>query len=105
MRKVHGLDLSQHAPKHLDTFAGSRFDWVVSLCDRVREVCPEFPGAPEAVHWSIPNPASASADELDALFREVADEIAMRVDYLLAAIADRSAARTTNRRRSNARHP
>src|SRR6267142_560939 len=56
MRDEHGLDLAGHAPKHLDLFADRRFDWVISLCDRVREVCPEFPGHPETIHWSIPNP-------------------------------------------------
>ena len=38
-------------------FTGRRFDYVISLCDRVREVCPEFPGGPELIHWSIPDPA------------------------------------------------
>ena len=58
MRDEHGLDLAGHASKHLDVFADQRFDWVISLCDRVREVCPEFPGHPETIHWSIPNPAT-----------------------------------------------
>ena len=42
--REHGLDISERRPKHLDTFAGQRFGYVISLCDRVREVCPEFPG-------------------------------------------------------------
>src|SRR5215813_12684964 len=57
MRDEHGIDLSGCVSKHLDVFVGQRFDCVISLCDRVREVCPEFPGHPESVHWSIPNPA------------------------------------------------
>ena len=58
MRDEHGIDLAGHASKHLDVFADQRFDWVISLCDRVREVCPELPGHPETIHWSIPNPAT-----------------------------------------------
>src|SRR5262245_8496706 len=53
MSEEHGIDLAGHHPKHFDSFAEKRFDWVISLCDRVREVCPEFPGQPETVHWSI----------------------------------------------------
>ena len=34
-----------------------RFDVVITLCDRVREVCPDFPSPPELVHWSMPDPA------------------------------------------------
>jgi len=54
----------------------------------VREVCPEFPGHPGYVHWSIPDPAAAGDDEQATLpaFREVAAELEMRVSYLLAGL-------------------
>ena len=47
MRDEHGIDLAGRESKHLSVFADQHFDWVISLCDRVREVCPEFPGDPE----------------------------------------------------------
>ena len=56
MRK-RGIDISGNRTKHLDEFVGQRFDMVITLCDRVREVCPEFPSHPRLVHWSIPDPA------------------------------------------------
>jgi ArsR family transcriptional regulator, arsenate/arsenite/antimonite-responsive transcriptional repressor / arsenate reductase (thioredoxin) len=90
MREEHGLDLTGHASKHLDVFDGQRFDWVISLCDRVREVCPEF-GRPAMIHWSIPNPAVGDADD-DAtypLFQQTAAELATRIGFLLAVLADR----------------
>jgi protein-tyrosine-phosphatase len=92
MRDEHGLDLSAQASKHLDVFADQRFDWVISLCDRVREVCPEFPGHPETIHWSIANPAAGDADD-DAsypLFQQTAAELATRIGFLLAVLADRT---------------
>ncbi len=94
MRDEHGLDLAGHASKHLDVFADQRFDWVISLCDRVREVCPEFPGHPETIHWSIPNPAAGDADD-DAtypLFQKTAAELATRIGFLLAVLTDRTPA-------------
>ena len=55
LRDELGVDPDAHQPKHLDLFTGQRFDWVISLCDKVREVCPELPGDP-TVHWSIAGP-------------------------------------------------
>ncbi len=88
MREGYGLDLAGHKSKHLDVFAGRRFDWVISLCDRVREVCPEFPHRPQTVHWSIANPVTGGSDaETYPLFRQTAAELAERIDFLLAMIA------------------
>jgi len=91
MRDEHGLDLTSHSSKHLDVFAGQRFDWVISLCDRVREVCPEFPGAPETIHWSIPNPVTGDADDVSyPLFQATAAELVTRIGFLLAVIGERT---------------
>jgi len=79
-----GIDLSRAAPKHLDQFTGQRFDRVITLCDRVREVCPEFPGHPRPVHWSIPDPAAAGEP---SAFERVADELGRRIGYLLHTLA------------------
>jgi ArsR family transcriptional regulator, arsenate/arsenite/antimonite-responsive transcriptional repressor / arsenate reductase (thioredoxin) len=89
MRDPYGLDLASHASKHLDLFAGERFDWVISLCDRVREVCPEFSGHPQTIHWSIANPATGDSDDVTyPLFQQTAAELATRIEFLLAALAD-----------------
>jgi len=77
----YGIDLTGARPKHLDTFAGHRFDHVITVCDRVREVCPEFPGHPRMVHWSIPDPAR-DPDGYPA-FQRVAAELSERIGFLL----------------------
>ncbi|MFI5316749.1 MAG: ArsR family transcriptional regulator [Myxococcota bacterium] len=90
MRDECGIDLSSHVSKHLGVFADQRFDWVISLCDRLREVCPEFPGHPETIHWSIPNPADGEGDD-DArypAFQRTAAELETRIGFLLAMLAD-----------------
>ena len=53
-----GIDIGANRTKHVDELLGQRFDVVITLCDRVREVCPEFPSHPELVHWSVPDPRS-----------------------------------------------
>jgi ArsR family transcriptional regulator, arsenate/arsenite/antimonite-responsive transcriptional repressor / arsenate reductase (thioredoxin) len=80
-----GIDLTRARAKHLDRYAGRRFDYVITLCDRVREICPEFPGHPEPVHWSIPDPAR-EPDGYPA-FQRTAAELATRVGFLLYRIA------------------
>ena len=91
MRVEHGIDLTGHRPKHLSALAGQRFDRVVTLCDRVREVCPPWPGEPETAHWSIPDPAAGHPDGDDEAsypaFQQAADELETRVGFLLAATA------------------
>jgi protein-tyrosine-phosphatase/DNA-binding transcriptional ArsR family regulator len=90
MREEHGIDIAGQRSKHLRLYARSRFDRVISLCDRVREVCPEFPGRPETIHWSIADPATASPDGENeasyAAFQHTAAELETRVGFLLAAL-------------------
>jgi DNA-binding transcriptional ArsR family regulator len=38
--RERGIDISGRRSKHLSEFSGQHFDYVISLCDRVREVCP-----------------------------------------------------------------
>jgi protein-tyrosine-phosphatase/DNA-binding transcriptional ArsR family regulator len=86
--RTHGIDLAGRRSKHLSEFTGRRFDYVISLCDRVREVCPEFPGGPELVHWSIPDPARAPGTDAETLpaFERTAAELRARIGFLITAI-------------------
>jgi protein-tyrosine-phosphatase/DNA-binding transcriptional ArsR family regulator len=81
--RERGIDLADRRSKHLSEFSHGRFDYVISLCDRVREVCPEFPGGPELIHWSIPDPARE--DTLPA-FERTATELSIRIGFLMEAI-------------------
>lgn len=91
-----GVDISDRSTKSLTRFARSRFDRVITLCDKVREVCPEFPGWPVASHWSIGDPAAAGANDEATYpaFQHVADEIDSRVALLLADLRTRPLERT-----------
>jgi protein-tyrosine-phosphatase/DNA-binding transcriptional ArsR family regulator len=82
MRERFGIDIAGQRVKHLEEFTGRRFDHVISLCDRLREVCPEFPGPPELIHWSIPDPAAEGSGEYPA-FERTAAELDTRVRFLL----------------------
>ena len=90
MREEYGIDLEGRRSKHLGEFESERFDRVVTLCDRVREVCPEFPGAPVATHWSMPDPAAGDDGDpasTHPAFRQIATELETRIGFLLADLA------------------
>jgi ArsR family transcriptional regulator, arsenate/arsenite/antimonite-responsive transcriptional repressor / arsenate reductase (thioredoxin) len=82
----HGIDISSNQTKPLSRFTRRRFDRVITLCDKVREVCPEFPGSPITAHWSIADPAAQSGTDKTSYsaFQTVASEIDDRVTLLLA---------------------
>ena len=86
--RERGIDLAGRRSKHLSEFTDQRFDHVISLCDRVREVCPEFPGRPELIHWSIPDPAREPGTDEETLprFERTAAELRVRIGFLIKAI-------------------
>ncbi len=96
--RERGIDISDQRSKHLAEFVRRRFDFVITLCDRVREVCREFPGLPEAIHWSTPDPGlEGESDEASyPAFERTAHELETRIRFLLSVIHDRP------RRRSQA---
>jgi arsenate reductase len=77
-----GIDLSTYRSKSLLEFEGKTFDYVVTVCDSAREVCPFFPGEIE-IHKGFPDPASVKGTE-DEILREIRvirDEIKDWVEY------------------------
>jgi protein-tyrosine-phosphatase len=93
--REQGIDLSASRSKHLGRFTRRRFDYVVTLCDKVREVCPGFPGGPERIHWSIADPAleAETGEESYPAFQRTASEIESRVRFLLHVIGQRPSRR------------
>lgn len=100
MRK-RGIDISGNRTKHLDEFVSQRFDMVITLCDRVREVCPEFTSRPPLVHWSMPDPAQAGPTDRASYpaFERTAAELETRIRFLLPVL--RKAPTSSKTRRSS----
>lgn len=80
-----GIDISGRSTKPLRRFSRSHFDHIITLCDRVREVCPEFPGDPVLAHWSIPDPALEGDTDAATYpaFERTAQELEARIRFLL----------------------
>ena len=76
-----GIDITGHSSKTLDAFAGEKFDYVVTVCDRANESCPLFPGDTERIHWSFDDPSAATGSHQERLraFRTIRDAIRSRL--------------------------
>ncbi len=84
-----GIDISEAAgyrAKSLEEFIGQPpMDLVVTVCDEAAEECPFFPGARRQEHWGFPDPSQATGTEEErlAVFRQVRDALAARIDAWL----------------------
>jgi len=90
LRDHFDVDIESQRPRHLDTLTGRRFDYVITLCDKVREVCTEFDDASRRLHWSVADPAAAGDQDNCAAFTRTAADIDTRVRHLLAVLATAS---------------
>lgn len=76
--KEKGIDISNAVPKNVDLFVNKSFDYVITVCDNAREICPVFSGeVKHSVHLGFVDPAEAKGSDEEILneYREVRDEI------------------------------
>jgi ArsR family transcriptional regulator, arsenate/arsenite/antimonite-responsive transcriptional repressor / arsenate reductase (thioredoxin) len=86
MRDRYRIDIRGHRPTHVETVADQRFDYVISLCDKAREACPEFSSRPRRIHWSLPDPAGEGGQAGYLPFERTAAELNTRIRFLLPAL-------------------
>jgi arsenate reductase (thioredoxin) len=81
-----GIDISGHRSKSVDEFLGRTFNYVITVCNNVRESCPAFPGRAARIHWSFEDPAAVKGDEATrkGVFRQVRDEIREKLAGFIA---------------------
>ena len=88
-----GIDASWARSKSVDEFLGQPFDYVITVCDQARQVCPVFPGAGESLHWGYEDPADATGtdEEQMAVYRRVFTGLGERI-HLFVPLALRARA-------------
>ena len=79
-----GIDLSSHTSKGQWEFRDQTFDYVITVCDRAKQQCPNFPGA-VPIHWGFDDPAEVEGDRQLQTFRMVRDEIMRRIRLFVAS--------------------
>jgi arsenate reductase (thioredoxin) len=75
-----GIDASDHVPQRLEPPLVAWADVVVATCD---DACPVVPGK-RYVQWRLPDPKGRPLGEV----RVIRDEVATRVDALLAELGE-----------------
>lgn len=73
-----GIDISKQYPKKADEFISQSFDYVITVCDNAKEVCPVFTGeVKHKLHIGFDDPAEAvgSKNEILKVYKRVRDEI------------------------------
>jgi len=79
-----GIDIRTHAPKDVRSYAAQHFDFVITVCDRAREVCPAMPGA-EMIHWSFPDPVEVDESKQAKAFRQTVVGLKRRIELFVTA--------------------
>ena len=70
-----GIDISNQYSKTIEELSDKKFDYVITVCDRVKNICPSLPGKHKLLHWSIDDPGESPGTDEDKLkaFRETRD--------------------------------
>lgn len=83
-----GIDISKQHPKNISEWFKEHFGYVITLADAARERSPVFPFTPHLLHWSLRDPtvANGTAEERKQAFREVRDEIGLKINEFLEEV-------------------
>jgi arsenate reductase (thioredoxin) len=87
------IDASWARSKSVSEYLGQPFDYVITVCDQARQVCPVFPGSHESLHWSYEDPAEATGteEEIMAVYRSVFTQLGERIhQFVPLALRQRS---------------
>ena len=81
-----GLPHEWARSKSVEEFLDQPFDYVITVCDDARQVCPIFPGVHQTLHWGYEDPAKVEGTDAERLaaFESTLTMMATRI----AAFAD-----------------
>ena len=78
-----GIDIRGQHSKHISEFTSQHFDYVITVCDNAREVCPSFPGGVQ-LHWGFSDPTMLEDPEARReAFQKTAQRLKSRIEYFL----------------------
>lgn len=89
-----GIDITDQQSKSLSRYLEEQFDYVITVCDDAKMICPTFPHALHQLHWSTPDPSfhQGTEEERKDAFRQTIRQLERRVKALLEDIRNNKAA-------------
>ena len=78
--------------QHVDDFRQMDFNLIVTVCDSAAETCPAWLLNGDVIYQSFSDPAQVGGldDEILAAFRQVRDQIAVKIPALLKAYTNKA---------------
>lgn len=91
MMKELDLDLTSARSKNLSEYLQKEINTVVTVCGRVDQICPIFPGQLNRYHWPFDDPVhfKGTDDEIREAFRRVRNEIQLVCEAYVCGIRER----------------
>ncbi|MDX2163417.1 MAG: metalloregulator ArsR/SmtB family transcription factor [bacterium] len=83
-----GIDIRAHTAHHLNEYTRQPFDYVITVCDKAREICPTFPGKGHQLHWGFADPTAIQDDTKRAeAFAHIAGRLKTRIAFFLSTLS------------------
>ena len=75
--KLLNIDISKYKSNHVDEYSKIDFDYVFTVCDNAKQICPVFPKSSNLIHKSFIDPADAKGSEEEKIlvYKKVRDEL------------------------------
>ena len=86
LRDKYNIGAIDARSKSWEEFRGTKFDFVITVCDEARESCPVWPGQPIVAHWGSEDPDAVEGgeDEKRQAVKRVGVEIYRRLGLFTA---------------------
>jgi ArsR family transcriptional regulator, arsenate/arsenite/antimonite-responsive transcriptional repressor / arsenate reductase (thioredoxin) len=86
------IPMEGQSPKHWSSVTQECWDYVITVCDQAREVCPTFPQDTQQLHWGYGDPAAISdPSERATAFLQTAHHLRNRIQQFMSQLGTSAA--------------
>lgn len=74
-----GIDITGQRSKSVGEVVGTEFDYVITVCDHAKAMCPFIPGKHKNIHWSTEDPVGSGIEA----FRKTRDKLKKDIEKFI----------------------